>query len=103
MPKALEIFHKAAKNVAAYKKILKQAGVNAANIKTMRDFERVPIIDKNSYIKPHKLTELMSGGKFPPMIYASSGSSGKPTFWFRADAQEEHAAFMSAFSVNCSI
>ena len=94
MHSVLETFHKAAKSVPAYKKLLSKAGIKAAQIKTLKDFSALPITDKKSYINAHELSDLFADGKFPPMVYASSGSSGKPTFWFRGDLQEQHGGIL---------
>ncbi|MEK7650490.1 MAG: hypothetical protein AAB364_01305 [Patescibacteria group bacterium] len=45
--------------------------------------------DKASYINKFRPESLLFKGKVPPMISASSGSSGQPNFWFRDDKQEE--------------
>lgn len=88
---ALAVFQHAAKQVPAYKALLKQRGVNASKIKTEADFLRVPVIEKADYIYQNDPYQLFPQGKMPALIYASSGSSGKPTFWFRGDAEEKTA------------
>jgi hypothetical protein len=48
-----------------------------------RDFAQLPITSKESYIKPLQLHDVISKNSVPEIAYASSGSSGTPTFWFR--------------------
>lgn len=89
---ALKTFKSAAKQIPAYGKFLRAHKVDASRINSLQDFSRVPIMEKNNYLYKFPSKELFSAGKFPPMIYASSGSSGKPTFWYRGDEQEEWGA-----------
>jgi len=86
--RALKLFHEVSRCVPAYRDFLQKHSVRSERIKTIFDFKHVPIIDKKNYIQQYALEELFPHGKIPPMVYASSGSSGKPTFWFRGDAQE---------------
>lgn len=90
--KALKIFKNAAKNVSAYGKFLRAHRVDPSKINTEQNFLKVPVMEKNNYLYKFSWKELFPEGKFPPMIYASSGSSGKPTFWFRGDEQEDTGA-----------
>jgi len=87
--KALEVFRNASLKVPAYKALLRKEKIHPDSIQTLKDFEKLPIIDKRSYIYKYFLEDLVPSKKIPPMAYASSGSSGKPTFWFRDDASEE--------------
>ncbi len=85
---AVRVFRKAASFVPAYQKFLKKNKVKPGAITGAR-FTEVPLVDKKGYIYKYPLAELFPEGKIPAMAYASSGSSGKPTFWFRGDEQEE--------------
>lgn len=90
--KALSVFKTAAKNVPAYSAFLKKNNINPAKIKNIEDFNLVPVVDKKSYIQINSFDDLFPGRKIPPMVSASSGSTGTPTFWFRGDEQEESGA-----------
>jgi len=46
-------------------------------------------MEKKNYLYQYPFNRFFSKDKIAPMIYASSGSSGKPTFWFRGDDQEK--------------
>ncbi|MDP3954041.1 MAG: hypothetical protein Q8Q06_01310 [bacterium] len=93
MPKfdPIKLFKFAQSHIPAYQKLLRKNKINPAQIKTLGDFLYLPITEKKSYIYKNKTSDLFSMNT-PPMIYASSGSSGKPTFWFRGDKQELHGA-----------
>lgn len=59
------------------------------------NFKSLPITDKNSYIVKNKLRDLIPiGESVPEFVYASSGSSGRPTFWFRNQSQERTGALI---------
>ncbi len=87
---ALEIFHFAAKHVPAYADFLKKRNVKASEIQTLDDFKRVPIVDKENYLKVYSLNELCIDGKLENMfiLSSSSGSTGEPFLWPRGELQE---------------
>ncbi len=82
---ALALFHEIAANVPAYKTFLAQQNINPASIETFEDFQKLPLITKENYISRHPLADLCRNGQLQAcdMIAASSGSTGKPTFWTR--------------------
>ena len=90
--KALAVFRKASREVPAYKKLLAKAKIIAADVKSINDFEKLPIINKENYLKKNSLPQLFPEQKIPPVAYASSGSSGQPTFWFRDERLEQKGA-----------
>ncbi|MFN6563571.1 MAG: phenylacetate--CoA ligase family protein [Nostoc sp. ChiSLP01] len=84
-PSVLALFHDVAANVPAYKAFLAEREINPTNIKTLDDFQKLPAIAKENYILRYPLADLCRNGQLEScdMIAASSGSSGKPTFWPR--------------------
>lgn len=80
------IFHKARKEVPAYKKFLEQQNANP------KTFDQIPLTDKDNYIKKFSIPETMVGGKLPKsgQVDTSTGTSGKPTMWVRG-AEERYA------------
>ncbi len=94
--KALDLFHAAAKRVPAYKDFLKKHRVHPGKIKTIRDFQSVPITDKKNYIEKYSLPNRMWDGRMPNngVIAASSGTTGTPKFWPRSFSQEFEAAVL---------
>ncbi|HYC79984.1 MAG TPA: hypothetical protein VEC17_03070 [Candidatus Binatia bacterium] len=88
---AISVANNAIAKVEAYRKFLRKNKYNLKHVKKSGDFLKLPITDKNSYLYKHELRELFPNKKIAPMSYASSGSSGSPTFWFRGDLQEKRA------------
>ncbi len=88
--KALEVFHAAAKRVPAYKKFLDENNINPKNIKTFKDFQTIPIINKKNYLCKYPLSDLCWDGDLTRLnvISVSSGSTGKPFYWPRDNWQE---------------
>ncbi len=85
----LAFFQTVAKEVVAYRALLHKQGIAPKTITTTEKFQQLPILDKKTYINRFPLRERIAGRSFPPMAYASSGSSGTPTYWFVNDAQEK--------------
>ncbi|WP_341526905.1 phenylacetate--CoA ligase family protein [Nostoc sp. UHCC 0302] len=81
----LALFHDVAANVPAYKAFLAEREINPAAIQTWEDFQKLPAIAKENYILRYPLADLCRHGQLQEcdMIAASSGSTGKPTFWPR--------------------
>ncbi|MFC5688462.1 phenylacetate--CoA ligase family protein [Amycolatopsis mediterranei] len=90
----LALFHRTAETVPAYRKFLREHGIEPQTVTTMADFERLPRTDKAGYHRKYPLPELLRGGTFDDldMIAVSSGSSGHPTVWPRALEDELHVA-----------
>jgi phenylacetate-CoA ligase len=85
---ALRSFHNAARAIPAYKDFLRAHHITPGLVRTYADFAQVPVMGKKEYLYRYPVHDLFPGKKIPPMVYASSGSSGHPTFWFRGDDQE---------------
>ncbi|AFZ22707.1 coenzyme F390 synthetase [Cylindrospermum stagnale PCC 7417] len=79
------LFQDVAANVPAYKAFLAEREINPHTIQTLEDFQSLPAIAKENYISRYPLADLCRYGKLETcdMIAASSGSTGKPTFWPR--------------------
>ncbi|MBX4199611.1 hypothetical protein KW789_01835 [Candidatus Saccharibacteria bacterium] len=92
--KALRTFHAAAERVPAYNDFLKHHDINHKKIRSFDDFKRLPLVDKDNYLRKYPLEQLMwDGKKFDgDIISVSSGSSGEPYFWLRDQAQHDEAA-----------
>lgn len=96
-----------AENTATALRILKQALLTKSYIRFLKDskiqvpkkpdsifFQNLPPTSKATYIKKYPVNEFFRDGRIPPFAYASSGSSGKPTFWFRGQEAEDAGADM---------
>jgi phenylacetate-CoA ligase len=94
MPALLELFQRAAAGVPAYRAFLRERGVDAASVRSPDDWRRLPLTTKADYFHRHSLPDLCRGGQLPAcdMVAVSSGSTGEPTFWPRAVADELAAA-----------
>jgi phenylacetate-CoA ligase len=89
---ALDLFHKMAERVPAYKKFLGEHHIDHTAIKTYEEFvKNVPVIDKQNYLSQHPIADLcMDGDVFHnAMISVSSGSTGIPFFWPRGAEQDK--------------
>ena len=82
---ALRLFQDVAASVPAYQAFLAERDINPESIQTLTDFQNLPKINKENYISRYSLPQLCNNGKLGScdMIAASSGSTGKPTFWPR--------------------
>ena len=83
---AIKLFHEAAERVPAYKDFLKKNGIDHRSIRTARDFAKIPVTDKPSYMNAYSLPELSWDGDFTTAscVSTSSGSTGVPFYWPRA-------------------
>jgi len=87
---ALELFRVAAREVPAYRQLLAEHKIDPASVKSAADFARLPLLDKKNYNRRFSLDDLVLGGKLTRSDFfaVSSGSTGEPTFWPRAQADE---------------
>ena len=102
--RALALFHAAAEHVPAYKDFLKKNQIRPEKIKTIEDFKKLPLLDKENYLRAYPLEKLCWYGQLSAaqMISVSSGSSGKPFFWPRGQILDtetalEHELFLASF------
>jgi phenylacetate-CoA ligase len=88
--KALNLFHEASKRVPAYKNFLKKNRIDPKRIKTIKDFNTVPLTTKENYIDIYDFKKRCWDGdiKNMHMISTSSGTTDVPHFWPR-DLQNE--------------
>ena len=83
--RALHTFQRAAQFVPAYRDFLAIHDVDPRSIRTPADFDRVPAVTKENYLKRYPLDMLTWNGEIvrATMWSTSSGSSGRPTYWPR--------------------
>jgi phenylacetate-CoA ligase len=81
----LALFRDLAATVPAYKDFLMARGIDPAAIQTFADFQQLPLLTKENYLRCHSLPDLCRQGQLArcDMVAASSGSTGKPTYWLR--------------------
>jgi phenylacetate-coenzyme A ligase PaaK-like adenylate-forming protein len=93
IPGALDhwrLFNEARLNVPAYRRFLQsQARANPESVaRDRKSWTSIPVMDKKSYLQSYPLPELFPHERIGQLGHASSGSSGKPTFWFRGQNKE---------------
>lgn len=88
---ALRIFHRAVGDVRAYSEFLAEHGLDPATIRTAEHFAMVPPMTKANYLRKYPRPSLMWHGDVNEAIVwsASSGSSGRPTYWPQNEASFE--------------
>ncbi len=84
--KSLTLFHKAAKEVPAYKSFLKKNKVNPKEIKTWENLQKTQSINKKNYLRKYPLSNLTFQGHLnQPLVFtATSGSTGDPLYFHRS-------------------
>jgi phenylacetate-CoA ligase len=92
----LELFHDMSIRVPAYKDFLHKNGVDPSSIQTFEQFkERVPLIDKDNYLRAYPRNMLCWDGDFKDqswIVSMTSGSTGKPYYFPRQEEQDEQYA-----------
>jgi phenylacetate-CoA ligase len=90
MPALLGLFRRAAAGVPAYAAFLREHGIDPASVRAAEDWRRLPLVTKAGYFGRHALPDLCRGGDLAACdtVAVSSGSTGEPTFWPRALADE---------------
>lgn len=98
---ALQLFTMVSKDVPAYRKFLKAKSFRQSGGTSMRYFQRVPIIDKDTYLRTASLSDLCWGGNLKAsrmVISATSGSSGEPFYFPRTSDQDlQYAALAEMY------
>ena len=92
---ALELFHDAARSVPAYAAFLRSAGIDPGSVRAAGDFDRLPLLTKDTYHRRYPLPELCRDGRLDgcDMVAVSSGSSGTPAVWPRSVLDERAVAY----------
>jgi phenylacetate-CoA ligase len=97
----LQLFHRAARDVPAYRRFLEEHGVDPGEIASFENYQRLPLIDKAGYMRAYPLPERCWGGRIAACerMAVSSGSTGAPMFWPRSLPHELDVAsrFEQAF------
>jgi phenylacetate-CoA ligase len=88
----LDLFHRVAATVPAYQDFLRRNGIDPSGVRTMADFRRLPLLNKEVYHRRYPLPDMCWDGRLAgcDLIAVSSGSTGEPTFWPRR-VTDEHA------------
>lgn len=101
---ALELFHQMAKRVPAYKEFLKEHKFDASSVNTIEDFDKIPSVDKDNYLRKYDRKDLCWDGEFDSkswVISATSGSTGKPYYFPRNNLQDDmYTSVAEAYLLN---
>ena len=91
----LALFHAAAATVPAYRSFLAAHGIVARDIKTLADFQGLPLMTKQNYMHTYSLAERCRDGDLSgcDMLAVSSGSTGTPMIWPRNLSHELDIAY----------
>jgi phenylacetate-CoA ligase len=91
----LALFREAAEQVPAYRKFLKAQGVDADAVRSLADFQGLPLTTKQNYMRAYPLAERCRGGDLSrcDMLAMSSGSTGTPMIWPRTVIHEFDIAY----------
>ena len=85
LPEALALLRRAAEGVPAYGAMLSKAKISIADIHDAADFAKLPLLNKENYVRRFPLEALVEGGDLAACDFfaVSSGSTGEPTLWPR--------------------
>lgn len=92
---ALALFHSMAQRVPAYKDFLRRHKVYPEEIKTIKDFRKLPLLDKDNYLRAYPRNMLCWDGdlKGTSWVFSTtSGSTGEPYYFPRQARQDEQYA-----------
>jgi phenylacetate-coenzyme A ligase PaaK-like adenylate-forming protein len=83
--KVLDLFQRAARDVPAYARFLRERGVSPGAIRDLQGFRAVPVTTKDNYYRQHPLPDLCWHGQLDAcdMVALSTGSTGEPAAWPR--------------------
>lgn len=95
--KILKLFYYTAKTVPAYRNFLEKNKISPASVKTIADFKKIPVVDKQNYIRINKLEDFFPNKDISHLttFSATSGSTGEPAYFPRGengDSQYEYIA-----------
>ncbi|PIR97485.1 MAG: hypothetical protein COT91_01180 [Candidatus Doudnabacteria bacterium CG10_big_fil_rev_8_21_14_0_10_41_10] len=92
---AKDLFWQKTQRVPAYKKFLAGRNINLKLPDTVSDFDKIPPVDKDNYLRKYKRSDLCWDGNFSNqhwVISTTSGSTGKPYYFPRQDFQDQQYA-----------
>lgn len=90
VPGLLALFRRTVAEVPAYAAFLHERGIDPQRVTTLEAFRALPLTTKADYVRPHPLATRCRAGRLSScdMLAVSSGSTGEPTVWPRALADE---------------
>ena len=93
--RAVGLFHLVTEHVPAYRAFLHEQSISPSDITTLADFQQLPPLTKDNYLRKYPLPDLCRNGQLEAcdMIAVSSGSTGTPCFWPRFVTDELQIAW----------
>lgn len=87
---ALRVMQDTLSRTKAYPDFLRKKGLDPKSFTELKDFKRLPIMDKKNYIEIYNYEELCLDHKLSSSytIETSSGYSGKNSYWLRLSAED---------------
>ncbi|MFA6503004.1 MAG: hypothetical protein WCT45_01970 [Candidatus Paceibacterota bacterium] len=95
---ALALFHAMAERVPAYKDVLKKNRINPDSVSSIQDFTKLPLIDKQNYLRAYPLADLCWDGEFSERAWTvctTSGSTGEPFYFPHGVGQDAQYALLA--------
>lgn len=91
----LALFRRAAAEVPAYRAFLDTHGIDPGGVKTLADYQALPLTTKQNYMRAYPLTQRCHDGDLAgcDMLAMSSGSTGTPMAWPRSVIHELDIAY----------
>lgn len=93
----LNLFKYVSSAVPAYKKFLKKYKIKPASIKSIKDFEKLPQVTRDNYLRKYKYTELFPKKEFfsATTFSATSGSTGEPFYFPRGSEHDREYEYLT--------
>lgn len=89
--RAVALFHEMSQRVPAYKDFLKAHKFSASTVRSIKDFNKIPPINKDNYLRKYPKEMLCWDGDFSHgqwVISTTSGSTGQPYYFPREELQD---------------
>lgn len=91
MKTAMTVFQETVEKVPVYRELLATCKIEASQIQSVKDFSKIPIIDKYNYVQKYGFNEINTtkAGENLYSVSLSSGTVDEPTIWPRYYQYEE--------------
>lgn len=89
--RSLHLFHAMAARVPAYRDFLKANNFSPSEVRDIKDFSKIPSVDKDNYLRKYPKNMLCWDGEFSRgqwVISTTSGSTGEPYYFPREHSQD---------------
>lgn len=95
--RVMELYTFVFENVPAYRKLMKEHSIRSEEITDTESFKRLPVTDKDSYLRKYDYLDLFPGRDLSTSttFSATSGSTGEPFYFPRTEAHDEQNEYTS--------